>query len=114
MEKLDSDIVYAGRKEAVGETLKLEGYGNFLVTGVIRNLPENTHFGFEAIASYSTLLSHQPTADSKDAWKAFKNNYVYFRLRSDAKVANIQRYLDGIAKSQYAKQCQYFSQRHII
>lgn len=95
-----------GTKEAVGETLKLEGYGNFLVTGIIKSLPENTHFGFEAIASYSTLLSHQSTAsaDSKDAWKAFKNNYVYFRLRSDAKAANIQRYLDGIAKSQYAKE----------
>jgi putative ABC transport system permease protein len=93
-----------GAKEAVGKTLQLEGYGNFLVTGVFKNLPENTHFGFHAIASYSTLLSHQPV--SADAWKAFNNSYVYFRIRSDARPANIQRYLDGIAKERYAKQDQ--------
>jgi putative ABC transport system permease protein len=93
-----------GTREAVGETLQLEGYGNFLVTGVFKNLPENTHFGFHAIASYSTLLSHQPV--STEAWKAFNNSYVYFRIRSDARPANIQHYLDGIAKERYAKEDQ--------
>lgn len=93
-----------GNKEAVGETLQLEGYGNFLVTGVFKNPPENTHFGFHAIASYSTLLSHQAgSVNSAETWKVFDNSYVYFRVRSDARPANIQRYLDGIAKDRYAK-----------
>ena len=95
-----------GTKEPMGETLQLEGYGNWLVTGIFKNLPENTHFGFEAIASYSTLLSHQQNAlaDSKEGWNSFKNSYVYFRLRSDAKPANIERYLAQIANDRYAKE----------
>ena len=93
-----------GNREPMGETLQIEGYGNFLVTGVFKNLPENTHFGFEALASYSTLRSPQQSgsADSKEAWKSFKNSYVYFRLRADSKPANIERYLAQIAKNRYA------------
>ena len=95
-----------GNKEPIGETLQLGGYGSFLVTGVFKDLPENTHFSFEAIASYSTLLSHEKTAaaDSKEAWRAFNNSYVYFRLREDAKRANIERYLNQIANERYAKE----------
>jgi ABC-type antimicrobial peptide transport system permease subunit len=96
-----------GSKEPMGKILEMEGYGSFLVTGVFRNLPENTHFEFDAIASYSTLISHQKNADSTDSeeeWKSFRGSYVYFRLHKDAKLDNIERYLNQIAKDKYAKQ----------
>jgi ABC-type antimicrobial peptide transport system permease subunit len=92
-----------GNKEPLGETIQLGGYGNFIVTGVFKNLPENTHFGFSAVASYATITSHQQRAsDGKEEWKSFNNSYVYFRLRKDAKPAGIERYLSQIANERYA------------
>ena len=95
-----------GDKEPMGEMLDIEGYGNFLVTGVLKNLPENTHFGFEAIASYSTLKSYEKTGalEGEEGWKSFRSSYVYFRLGDDTKLVNVERYLDQIAKDRYAKQ----------
>jgi len=95
-----------GDKEPMGEMLAIEGYGNFLVTGVFKNLPENTHFGFEAIASYSTLKSYEKTGsvDTEEGWKSFRGSFVYFRLRDDAKLVNVERYLNQVAKDRYAKQ----------
>jgi len=95
-----------GDKQPMGEMLAIEGYGNFLVTGVFKNLPENTHFGCEAIASYSTLKSYEKagSADTEEGWKSFRGSFVYFRLREDAKLVNVERYLDQIAKDRYQKQ----------
>src|SRR5215213_6074353 len=94
-----------GDKDPMGEMLAIEGYGSFLVTGVFKNLPENTHFGFEAIASYSTLKSYAKTGsvDSEEGWKSFRGSFVYFSLREDAKLANVEHYLNQIAKDRYQK-----------
>jgi len=95
-----------GEKEPMGEMLAIDGYGNFLVTGVFKSLPENTHFGFEAIASYSTLNLYEKASsiNTDEGWKSFHNSYVYFLLREDAKIVNVERYLDQIAKDRYKKQ----------
>jgi putative ABC transport system permease protein len=95
-----------GNTEPMGEMLQIEGYGSFLVTGVFKNLPENTHFEFEAIASYSSLESKQKTGfiDNEEGWKSFHGSYVYFRLREESKPDNIEGYLNQIAKDRYAKQ----------
>lgn len=95
-----------GSKEPLGQTLQLGGYGNFLVTGVFKDLPENTHFGFEAIASYSTLEAPGQSgsvANNKE-WKSFANSYVYFLLGAGSAPANVEQYLAQIAKDRYAKE----------
>jgi putative ABC transport system permease protein len=95
-----------GTKEPLGQTLQLGGYGNFLVTGIFKDLPENTHFSFEAIASYSTLESHGQSgpAGKNEEWTSFKNSYVYFLLAAGSKPGNVERYLAQIAKDRYVKE----------
>lgn len=95
-----------GSKEPLGEILQLASYGSFLVTGVFKDLPKNTHFEFEAVASYATLTASQKTASAAtdDAWQSFRHSYVYFRVAKDSKISNIQNYLDQLAKDKYAKQ----------
>ncbi|HEX2606144.1 MAG TPA: ABC transporter permease, partial [Flavisolibacter sp.] len=95
-----------GSKEAIGQAVEMEGYGSFTVTGIFKDLPPNTHFGFEAVASYATLSSNSTTAalPNDGGWKSFHGSYVYFQVRADAHTANLQRYLDQIAKERYAKE----------
>lgn len=94
-----------GNKEAMGEMIDIEGYGSFLVTGILKDLPENTHMQFGAVASYATILSYKKAnlVDDKDDWKFFSGSFVYVLLHKDANVENIASYLNGIAKKQYAQ-----------
>jgi len=46
---------YFGNENPMGETLILENTYQFMVTGVIKDLPRNTLFGFDAVLPYSFL-----------------------------------------------------------
>ncbi len=45
-----------GSRNPVGEMVEIPGRGLFKVTGVIRDLPDNSHLTFNALVSLSTLL----------------------------------------------------------
>lgn len=95
-----------GSKEAMGEMIRMEGYGDFLITGVFKDLPENSHMQFGAIASYSTLQSYQGASflENEEGWRSFGNSYVYIRLFEKSEPLNIQHSLNEIAKKRYAKE----------
>ena len=46
---------YFGKTDPIGKTLTLENRFQFLVTGVLKNLPKNSLFNFEAIIPFSFL-----------------------------------------------------------
>lgn len=93
-----------GSREPMGKIIEMEGYGSFLVTGVFKDLPQNTHLSFEAIASYSSLNTKGVhTGSDGDGWNSFRNSYVYFLLGKKASKANLEQYLNGLAEDQYAK-----------
>ena len=95
-----------GSKEAMGEMIRIEGYGTFLVTGIFKDLPKNSHMQFGAIASYATLISDKKATllDDKEGWKSFEGSYIYIRLFEESEPVNIERFLNQIAKQKYAKQ----------
>ncbi|HEX9958341.1 MAG TPA: ABC transporter permease, partial [Fibrella sp.] len=95
-----------GRNDALGESISMEGYGNFVVTGIVKDVPENSHIQFGAIASYASLLSYKGPLflESKEGWKSFANSYVYMLLAKNAEPANVQHSLNEVAKLRYAKQ----------
>ena len=95
-----------GSKEPMGEIIRIDPYGNFVITGIFKDLPENSHMQFGAIASYATLISDKGATflEDKEGWKSFEGSYIYFRLFKDSEPDNIERYLNEIAKQRYAKQ----------
>jgi len=95
-----------GDKDPMGETINIEGYGIFMITGIFKDLPENTHMQFGAIASYSTLLSYSKvtSADEKEGWTSFRGSFIYMLLHKDANRDNLTSFLNGIAKERYAQQ----------
>jgi putative ABC transport system permease protein len=44
-----------GTTEVTGKIIKMGGHGDFVINGVIRDYPPNSHLYFEALASYATL-----------------------------------------------------------
>ncbi|MFW5821454.1 MAG: ABC transporter permease [Bacteroidota bacterium] len=46
---------YFGDEDPVGKTLEREGNRNYEITGVMKNIPENSHIRFDALISASSL-----------------------------------------------------------
>ncbi len=91
-----------GTKEPVGKMINIEGYGSFLITGIFKDLPQNTHMDFGAVASYSTLMPYKKVTNDNEGWKSFRDSYVYMLLHKDANLDNITGFLNRMAKEKYA------------
>ncbi len=50
---------YFGSVDAVGKALRFEGQHDLKVTGIIAPVPENSHFKFDFLASFSTITGMQ-------------------------------------------------------
>jgi putative ABC transport system permease protein len=62
---------YFGNINPIGKTLTLENRFQFMVTGVMKNLPQNSIFNFEAVIPYSFLKQIGAVSDS------WGNNSIY-------------------------------------
>lgn len=66
---------FFGRKDVLNETVYLQnGMTNAVVkiTGVLKDLPINTHFDFEVLVSFQSLISVTETAANSFGWNAFQ------------------------------------------
>lgn len=79
-------------------------YGNFIITGVLKNNPGKTHLPFEILASRSTLKSlsndsilNVNEADWANVWEA----YTYILLPKDKTKADLQQMLDKVCAKYY-------------
>lgn len=89
-----------GSADALGKTLKIPSgmcSGDYMVTAVVADPPENTHLKFDLLTSYATRYAkgHQDGFDSY--W-----DYTYFQLAPGAGTENVQRRLAAI-NEQYLK-----------
>lgn len=69
---------------ALGQTITLRDSVDFKVTGVVRNLPKNSHIQFEMLMSFSTFPDFRYFSYS-DGWGNFDvRNYVMLKEGEDA------------------------------
>ena len=96
---------FFGTKEPIGEMIKAGPYRDLLVTGICKDVPENSHMQFGAVASYTTFESHLKTLPpvSQDTRQAFMDSYIYVLLFKNAESINIQQSLNKIAKQRYTQ-----------
>jgi len=73
-------LKYFGENEPIGKVLKFDDKDNYTVTGVVRKMPENSHFKFNMLASFTTL--HQGLREELSRWDTM-NYYTYIELRVD-------------------------------
>jgi putative ABC transport system permease protein len=100
--KIEADKIF-GTKDPIGEMIRIEPFGDFLVTGVLADIPKNSHMKFGALASYSTWSAYAGSAfaESEIRWKEFNDSYVYMFLSTDANPSAIELYLNAFAKQKY-------------
>ncbi|HZY82396.1 MAG TPA: ABC transporter permease [Cyclobacteriaceae bacterium] len=89
-----------GTKDPMGEVITIEPYGDFAVTGILKDLPKNSHMTFKALASRTASMA----LESEQQWKDFANSYVYFLLSEHTSPSDVERYMAGVAEEKYKGQ----------
>ena len=86
---------YLGNEEPGGKTILIkEWYGerkyHYKITGILKNIPENSHFTFDFLLSYNTLYTlKRGGRDSVETWGYFEPK-TYIMLESQADPINLE------------------------
>ncbi len=88
-------------EQALGRVV-VAGENKYTVTGVMEDIPTNSHIQFEAMASLSTLEGKLGLS-----WRSMWMNYVYVLLEEGQKPSMVNGYLDEIAEVENAKTDRY-------
>jgi len=70
-----------GNEDPIGNIIRLDNREDFTVTGVMENIPSNSHMSFEMLCSLETLFSDQPIL--RERWMGDFNNFTYLLLSED-------------------------------
>ena len=73
---------YFGDENPVGKTLKNNGKEEYEITGVFKDVPQNTHLRFDALFSFESLLKILGPAETEDLMthRGWAGNYTYIDL----------------------------------
>jgi putative ABC transport system permease protein len=71
-------LKYFGHEDPLGKSLNADHRRDYLITGIVEDVPRNSHFHYDFLASLSTY------DDSRSPIWISNNYYTYFLLREDA------------------------------
>lgn len=86
-----------GTTEVVGKSLTFDTH-NYMVTGVLKDIPKLSHLQFEALASFSTVELQKPDTDGGFlSWGSIYMNFVYVVLPEDSNPQILQASLHKLS-----------------
>jgi putative ABC transport system permease protein len=88
---------YFGDENPMGKVLKIDGYADYVITGIVKSLPQNSHFSFDILLSYENLVQ-QNRRNWDDSWWG-EDVYTYVRLAPGADVEALQNKLPQIPEA---------------
>jgi putative ABC transport system permease protein len=93
-----------GTGEALGRTVTVSGYGEFIITGVLKPFVGKTHFEFEMLGSMNALTSFEKdgiVGKITDNWNDYYSTYTYFKIKDGKPKEDVQKALVKIATENY-------------
>jgi len=96
---------YFGDKEALGQFINLENEYTLKVTGVIKDLPGNTHLPFHLLVSFETVRKHREEqgAMSNFYWIS-EGSFAYIVTPPHYNVKRIQNRMHGFIEKNWGKE----------
>jgi len=86
---------FFGNENPVGKTLIMDGDRTYQVTGLMENVPTNSHFSFDALVSMSTFKGYRPQIF--EMW-GYVDFYTYFTLNDNASIESLKSKAAGFAQ----------------
>ncbi|UZR96336.1 ABC transporter permease [Chondrinema litorale] len=90
---LTEDIAnkYFGNEDPLGKTIIVDENDTYTVSGVMENVPDNSHFTFDGLVSMSTFRKYRPGIFANWGYVDF---YTYFTLYDKSQLSNIEAKAD--------------------
>jgi putative ABC transport system permease protein len=92
----------------VGQTLNLNGDGDLLVTGVIKNTPKNSHFRFSYLISINTIQGQR--AKHLQQWQTIEG-WSYILLTKTARPNEVEKKMAAIVERHAGEEYRKFGAR---
>ena len=73
---------YFGEDDPIGKTITYDNKHDFTITGVLENVPQNSHFKFDFLVSFATASDVFPNA-GLDKWNYWSATHTYVLLPKD-------------------------------
>ena len=87
---------YFGNENPIGKMITLDGASDFEVTGIVKTIPENSHFKFDILVSYENLIKSSRYWDN--SWVS-EIVYSYILLTPGANAEALQAKLPQIPEA---------------
>ena len=91
---------FFGNINPVGKVISMEKGGDFIITGVLADLPGKSHIDFDAYASYSSVANlerNKVLAANSSDWFAFNAAYTYVLLKENTRLSGLSQNLHSIS-----------------
>ena len=96
---------YFGDEDPMNKRFQLGNFGEFMVTGVFNDVPDNSHIKFDFLLSYQTL-NNATNNDSETAWGWYDFN-TYVLIQDGTDMIQLQekwdKYLEEVRGEDWAK-----------
>lgn len=93
------------QEAAPGKIVTLENLGDFVVTGILKDPGQKSHFQFEALASFATLSAElangAANATALGDWKNVDDFYNYILLEENVSATDLAAQFPGIIQTHY-------------
>ncbi len=86
-----------GHDNVLGNTIEIAKQGSFEVTGVMKDLPGNTHLVFECLVSYSTIPRPNTVIQYANPF-SYGHEYIYFLVKPDTPLDQLNAPLDKLSE----------------
>ncbi|MBL7698626.1 MAG: ABC transporter permease [Chitinophagaceae bacterium] len=86
---------FFGNTDPVGKSLVVNNGESFLVTGVMEDVPSNSHFDFSALVSMTTFRKWREEIFN---WWGYVDFYTYFLLKENSDISSITANIPGFLK----------------
>lgn len=90
---------YFGGKDPIGQMMKWDGQMDVQVTGILGDIPRDSHIRFEGLASMGTILQYWKNIETKN-W-VWNPCWTYVRLREGVSRAEVDRIFPGFIQKYY-------------
>lgn len=94
---------YFGDKEAMGQVIKVNNDFDYKVTGVIKDVPPNTHLPFNFLMSYETVRA-QFLKNMSNFYAIPGGSYAYIVLPAGYPVERLQKRMPAFIEKNWGKQ----------
>ncbi len=98
-----------GDIDPVGKVVELSGVGPVEISGMLQDIPKNSHMQFEILVPYKrwlTLERNNATVVEGDLWP-YRNSYIYLLIPETPVIDKVEGFLNQIPKSFYTKKENY-------